>query len=145
MINLLNLCILLLFLLIINLVISNKEGLDNCNPPIQGSTTTGMTNTAHIQALQDRVDNISNSHLDSIQQQLSVNTGNIKNLTDKLKDFSTLQQSIANLKVLVKQNQQAMKNLGGQIQQAGYSSINAGKDGVKKPLPQATGITPYTG
>ena len=69
-----------------------------------------------------------------------INAANISNLTKEIQGFSGLKQTVANLTVSVKKQQEALQKIGQQIQAKTYSVANVDPKNVPKPLPTVTGI-----
>ena len=126
--------ILILFiLLLLSLTLflyKQREGLDNC-PPIEGTTSSGLTNTANLASIKKKIDNVS-----GLKQQIDKNTSDIKNKSEEMKSVLDLKQKVDDLSKETIKMQNNLKKFGGLMQSKGFTVANTTKKDMPKPLPQ---------
>lgn len=135
-------CILFLLLMLSLILFIYKkdiEGLDNC-PPIEGSTSTGMRNTAILSSIKTNVDNLNNN----IADQVASNTSKLETLNNSLKSVLDIKQKVNDLVTDEKKLMQSLAEFGNQLQSKGLSLANTTKKDMPNPLPQVR-ANPYTG
>ena len=94
------------------------EGLDKC--PVNGSTTTGIANNAHIESIKKDIADINN-----IDTQIGKNTNIIEQLNNELKDVVNIKQKVNDLAGKTQTLQDSVKKLSKKMQNQGYSLVNA--------------------
>lgn len=126
--------ILILFiLLLLSLTLflyKQREGLDNC-PPIEGTTSSGLTNIANLASIKKKIDNVN-----VLKQQIDKNTSDIKNKSEEMKSVLDLKQKVDDLSKETKKMQENLNNFGGQMQSKGFTVANTTKKDMPNPLPQ---------
>ena len=131
--------LLLLLLLSLTLFFNNKrEGLDNC-PPIEGTTSTGISNAANLSSVEKQMDSI--NHL---KEQIDKNTATLEIIQVQLINSLDVKKKVDDLAKQTTNLQNAMKNLGGNMQAKGFSVAGTTKKDMPKPLPHLTD-NPYAG
>ena len=129
----------ILFLLSLTLFLyKEREGLDNC-PPIEGTTSSGLTNTANLASIKKKIDNVN-----ILKQQIDKNTSDIKTKSEEMKEVLDLKQKVADLSKETKKMQQNLANFGGAMQAKGFTVANTTKKDMPNPLPQLHS-DPYAG
>ena len=109
----------------------DREGLDNC-PPIEGSTSTGMRNTAILSSIKTNVDSLNNN----IANQVASNTSKLELLNNSLKSVLDIKQKVNDLVTGEKKLMQSLADFGNQLQSKGLSLANTTKKDMPNPLPQ---------
>jgi hypothetical protein len=134
------LSIIILYLLLIPYFSSCKrEGLDNC-PPLENQTTTGLKNISILNSLTKTTNNIQNTLAD----QITSNTKSLQTLNTKYNEVLSLNKEIKDLTKKSMNLQKAVANFGNQLQNKGFSVANTSKKDMPNPLPQVQ-ANAYTG
>jgi t-SNARE complex subunit (syntaxin) len=125
--------LLLLLLLSLTLFLYNqREGLDNC-PPIDGTTTAGLNNSANLSSIEKHIDNIN-----QLKEQIDKNTSTLDTINIQLKDSLDIKKKVNDLTKQTTNLQNAMKNLGNNMQSNGFAVAGTSKKDLPNPLPNLT-------